>query len=110
MAEAETVKKPIKVLVIGTAHELQRHQDTMPEREKVRVEFDKRFRQIIKELKVGLVAEEAGDDKETYEHLKQLEKATPPELAQLFEGKEVVDHPEYDCKADCGRAARTKAR
>jgi NACalpha-BTF3-like transcription factor len=92
MAEM-TVKKPTKVLVIGTRHELQRHQDTIPGREKLRVEFDKWLRQIIKQEKIDLIAEEAGDDKEELERLKQDEKATPPELEELFEGTEAVDHP-----------------
>jgi hypothetical protein len=92
MAEAETVKKQIKVLVIGTKHELQRHQDTIPEREEDRAEFDKRLRQIIKDQKIDLIAEEAGDDKEEWKRLKQDEKATPPELEELFKGTEAVDH------------------
>jgi hypothetical protein len=87
----ETVKK--KVLVIGTLHELQRHQDTMPGREELRVEFDKWLRQIIKEQKIDLIAEEAGDDEEEWERLNQDEKATPPELEVLFEGTEAADHP-----------------
>jgi pheromone shutdown protein TraB len=65
----------------------------MPEREEVRAEFDQRLRQIIKERKIDLVAEEAGDDTETWEHLKQVEKDTPPELEVLFEGTKVVNHP-----------------
>src|SRR5260370_2283618 len=90
---AETVKKPTKVLVIGTRHELQRHQDTMPNREELRVEFDKWLRQIIKQEKMDLIAEEAGDDNEEWNRLKQDEKATPPELEVLFEGTEAADHP-----------------
>jgi hypothetical protein len=52
----------VRVLVIGTQHEFQRQQDTSGEREKTRAEFDKRVREIIEKRKIGLIAEEAGDD------------------------------------------------
>jgi hypothetical protein len=63
-------EKKAKVLVIGTRHEIQRHQDTKPEREELRAEFDKRLRRILEERKTRLIAEEAGDDKEVLEKLK----------------------------------------
>jgi pheromone shutdown protein TraB len=93
MALAETVKKQIKVLVIGTDHAIQRHQDTNTELEALRVEFEKLLRQLIKEREIDLIAEEAGDDTKMYELLRQDEEATPPELEILFEGSEIVDHP-----------------
>jgi hypothetical protein len=37
------------VLVIGTRHEYQRHQDTMPDREKIRAKFRELVRRVIEE-------------------------------------------------------------
>ena len=51
---AETVKKQIRVLVIGTEHPIQRYQDTSAERKLLRDEFDKRLRQIIKDRDIDL--------------------------------------------------------
>jgi len=48
--------KKVRVLVIGTQHQFQRHQDTMEDREKVRDELDKCVRKIIKERKIDLIA------------------------------------------------------
>ena len=82
-----------KVFVIGTKHEFQRHQDTMPSREVVRAAFDSEIRKIIKEQKIYLVAEEAGDDKTVWEHLKHGEPQG--ELAEKLFGKgsSTVDSP-----------------
>jgi hypothetical protein len=68
---SQTGKIEIKVLVIGTRHEYQRHQDTMPDREKVRAEFDKFLRAAIEEQKIDLVVEEAGDDTAVWKNLRQ---------------------------------------
>ena len=68
---AETTKKQIKVLVIGTDHNIQRHQDTDPELEKDRANFEKFLRATIEEGKIDLVAEEAGDDKRSLENVKR---------------------------------------
>jgi len=86
-------QKKITVVVVGTRHEFQRHQDTMVDREKVRAELDKRLREIIKEPKIDLIAEEAGDDTEVWKRLKSADNAVR-ELAKLFgEGSTTVDSP-----------------
>jgi hypothetical protein len=86
-------QKKITVLVIGTRHEFQRHQDRMPARVKVRAELDQRLREIIKERKIDLIAEEAGDDKAVWENLRKGEPGE--ELAnRLFgEGSATVASP-----------------
>ena len=87
------MSKKVAVLVAGTRHEYQRHQDTMPAREKIRAELDQRLRQIIRERKIDLVVEEAGDDKTVWEHLRKDEP--PKEICEAFfgEGSSTVDHP-----------------
>jgi hypothetical protein len=87
-----TVKKPIRVLVIGTNHEYQRHQDTMPDREKVRAEFDKFLRGAFMEGEIDLVAEEAGDDKAVWNNLKRDDELAG-EYAELFGGGKTVEYP-----------------
>jgi pheromone shutdown protein TraB len=91
---AEAAEKQIKVLVIGTGHEYQRHQDTMPDREKVRAEFDKFLGRIIKERNIDLVAEEAGDDTAMWENLKRNDELVG-EFAEAFggSGSRTVDKP-----------------
>jgi hypothetical protein len=98
-------EKKNKVLVIGTGHEIQRPQDTMPERQKLRADFEERVRQNVKERKVGLLAEEAGDDEEVWKHLKheeeiadELAKGLPGELADALDdlfgvGSRTVESP-----------------
>jgi hypothetical protein len=109
MAEAETVKKQIQALVIGTDHNIQRRQDTNPELEKVRVEFEKILRAIIEKEEIDLVAEEAGDDKQSLENVKRDEEQAAEferqlrqmmekdglvgEDAGLFGGAKAVDRP-----------------
>jgi pheromone shutdown protein TraB len=73
-----TETKRAKVLVIGTGHELQRHQDTTPKREEKRAKFEDLLREIAEERKVTLIAEEAGDDKEAWEQLKKRDEADGP--------------------------------
>jgi len=65
----------------------------MPDREKVRAQFDRLVREIIKSRKVDAVAEEAGDDKAVWEHLKAGE--TLGELGEWLFGKgsATVDSP-----------------
>jgi len=91
---AETAKgKKIRVVVIGTDHANQRHQDTDDELEKRRAKFDQHLRKFIKE--VDLVAEEAGDDTEVWKGLKEKEqkdRADLGELSKLFD-KGIVDGP-----------------
>jgi hypothetical protein len=109
MALAETVKKQIRVLVIGTDHNIQRHQDADAKLEKVRTEFEKFLCEVIEKEEIDLVAEEAGDDKQALENLKRSdEKAAEFEQqlrqmmeqdgligegAGLFGGGETVDRP-----------------
>lgn len=82
-----------KALVIGTRHELQRHQDSMPEREELRAEFEEHLRELIEQRKISLIAEEAGDDTEVWQHLKQEDEAAG-EFAELFgEGSTTGDSP-----------------
>jgi len=90
---SEAAKPKKKALVIGTLHEFQRHQDTMPDREELRDEFEERLREVIEEREITLIAEEAGDDTELWEHLKQ-EDEVAGEFAALFgEGSTTVDAP-----------------
>jgi pheromone shutdown protein TraB len=89
---AETVKKQIRVLVIGTEHPIQRYQDASAERKLFRDEFDKRLRQIIKDRDIDLIAEEAGDDTEVWKRLKQEEEAVG-KWVEAFGGGKTVDAP-----------------
>src|SRR2546421_9389003 len=89
---AEAAKKQIKVLVIGTEHPIQRHQDTSAERKCVRDEFDKRLRQIIKDRNIDLIAEEAGNDTEVWKHLTQDDERVG-EYAEAFGGFKTVAAP-----------------
>ncbi len=89
---AEIVKKPIRVLVIGTDHAIQRHQDKNAERQLQRAEFDKRLRQVIEGRDIDLIAEEAGDDAEVWKRLKQEEEAVG-KFAEAFGGGKTVDAP-----------------
>jgi len=84
--------KEIRILVIGTRHEFQRHQDTAEARIKVRVNFEGLLRQLIKERSVTLVAEEAGDDHAVWEFLKAEEEALG-EFAEAFGGGRTVNSP-----------------
>ena len=67
--------------MIGTQHEFQRHQDTSPDRGRVRADLEKLLRRIIEERKVRLAAEEASDNKAVWKSLKKDE-----ELAAAFGG------------------------
>lgn len=91
-ALSETDKKAVNVLVIGSRHEFQRHQDTEENREKVRAAFDQRLRQVIKERNISLIAEEAGDDKAVWESLKR-EEDDVGEFAEAFGGGRTVESP-----------------
>jgi pheromone shutdown protein TraB len=86
------VAKKKRVLVIGTRHEYQRRQDTIPDREPMRDRFEQRLREVIEELDVELIAEEAGDDTAVWEHLKQEDEACG-EFAELFGGGKTVEAP-----------------
>lgn len=65
--------------------------DRTADREKIRAEFEELLRRQIGERNINLIAEEAGDDKAVWEHLKQEEEALG-EFAELFGGR-VVDEP-----------------
>jgi pheromone shutdown protein TraB len=80
------------VLVIGTQHEYQLRQDTIPGRKPTRDRFEQRLRGVIEEQDVELIAEEAGDDTAVWEHLKQEDEACR-EFAELFGGGKTVDAP-----------------
>jgi hypothetical protein len=89
---AEAAKKQIEVLVIGTEHPIQRHQDTSAERRLVRDEFDKRLRQVIKDRNIDLIAEEAGDDFEVWMHLTEDDERVG-KYAEAFGGFKTVAAP-----------------
>ena len=89
---SQTGKTEIKVLVIGTRHQYQRHQDTMPDREKVRAEFDKFLRAAIEEQKIDLVVEEAGDDTAVWKNLRQEDQLFG-EHAKASGSDKTVDSP-----------------
>src|SRR5271167_2193116 len=82
-----TETKRGKVLVIGTNHNIQRHQDKVSKLESDRAEFEKFLRQLIEKGKTDLVAEEAGDDEKVWENLKLYDV-----FADSAEGK-TVDNP-----------------
>jgi len=91
---AETDRKEIAGLIIGTFHEYQRQQDSMPERERMRAEFEVLLHEVIEKRHISLIAEEAGDDTKAWEQLKQDEAMMPPAFAALFSGTEVGDKPQ----------------
>jgi hypothetical protein len=83
------------VVVVGTLHEYQRHQDTVAEREQVRAGFGQRLREVVAERAITAICEEAGDDTAVWEHLKQEEDSFVPFLAAAgveIEGA-IVDAP-----------------
>src|SRR5258708_35500032 len=88
---ADAVKKK-KVLVIGTDHAYQRHQDTVPDRKPIRDHFEERLRDIIEEHDVEIIAEEAGDGAAVWEPLKKIDEAGG-ELAEVFGGGKTLDAP-----------------
>lgn len=90
----ESDEKAVTVLVIGTWHEYQRHQDEIESRRKVRAQFERFLRRIVAERGIDLIAEEAGDNEEVWERLKADEAKTPPELRPLFAGTEAGGGPQ----------------
>jgi uncharacterized glyoxalase superfamily protein PhnB len=82
----------VRVLVIGTQHEFQRHQDTSEDRKKVRNDFEVLLRRLIKEHGISLIAEEAGDDHAVWESLKNEEDALG-EFVEAFGAGRTVDSP-----------------
>src|SRR5271170_944893 len=86
-------KSNARVLVIGTRHEYQRHQDTMPAREAVRAELECRLREAIQDRKIDLFAEEAGDDKVVWEHLTRGEPVGEDAERMFGKGSATVDKP-----------------
>jgi hypothetical protein len=102
LASAETVKKQIKVLVIGANHNIQHRQDTIPELAPVRDQFEQRLRQIIKEQKIDLIAEEAGDDTKVWENLKkqdlfgEIVDSPVPTIAKTVADENRVRHEDVD--------------
>jgi len=81
-----------KVIVVGTLHELQRHQDTDPGLEQRRKEYEGALRSFIGKRGVNLIAEEAGDDHAVWESLKQQQDELG-EYAKLFGGGKIVEAP-----------------
>jgi pheromone shutdown protein TraB len=66
----------------------------MPDRERVRADFDKILRRAIQERKIDLVAEEAGDDAAVWENLKRNDELVG-KFADAFggSGSKTVDNP-----------------
>jgi hypothetical protein len=81
-----------KAIVVGTLHELQRHQDTDPRLEQRRKEYEEAIRGLIEKRGMKLLAEEAGDDNAVWEKLKH-EEETLGEYAELFGGGKIVEAP-----------------
>src|SRR5271168_3858767 len=82
----------MRVLVIGTQHEFQRHQDSEEDRRQVRIEFEALLRRVIKERSVTLIAEEAGDDYAVWELLKR-EEVSLGKFVEAFGRGKTVDSP-----------------
>jgi NAD(P)H-dependent FMN reductase len=89
---SETVTKGSHVVVLGTHHEFQRHQDTSAQRERVRADFEKLLRKVIEERRVRVVAEEANDDKAVWESLREDEELAAG-FGGLFGDYQTVDAP-----------------
>jgi hypothetical protein len=83
----------VAVLVVGTVHELQRHQDIDQGREKLRNDWDNKVRRIIDEHKIDFIAEEAGDDHKAWKDLKQGDEVAAAFGALFDDGIKIVDHP-----------------
>jgi hypothetical protein len=49
---------------------------------------------MVQERAVDAIAEEAGDDREVWEYLKDQESVIPEEWRRLFAGSEIVDAPQ----------------
>jgi hypothetical protein len=81
------------VLIFGTGHEYQRHQDKVEASKEARTKFEQRIREIVSERKIELIAEEAGDDKSVWAALKERQKRDFEMLGPLIEGTEIVDQP-----------------
>jgi pheromone shutdown protein TraB len=81
------------VLILGTGHEYQRHQDRVESSEVVRTKLDKRIRDIISERKIELIAEEAGDDRDVWAALKEQQRKDFELVGALLEGTEIIDQP-----------------
>jgi hypothetical protein len=96
-AMAETASKPalgvVAVLVIGTCHEYQRHQDANAGRERVRNDFEQVIRAAIAERAISLIAEEAGKKEEVHARLKADEAKTSA-FDVLFADARVTDEPQ----------------
>jgi hypothetical protein len=89
-------KNQPKVLVIGTRHEYQRHQDTDPEREEIRAAFERRLRQAVKGTDATVIAEEAGDDTAVWNEVKSEEEGLgefADKFAEAFGGGRTVAKP-----------------
>jgi len=84
--------KKVNVVVIGTDHEYQRHQDTSAEREQVRADFEKLLRSIFEKNKIALVAEEASDDEAVWKALKKDDELAAG-FEALFGDVKTVDAP-----------------
>jgi hypothetical protein len=92
----ETISKPapeVAVLVIGTCHEYQRHQDANADREKVRNDFEQVIRATVAERGISLIAEEAGNKEEVQAQLKADEAKTSA-FDVLFAGTKAADEPQ----------------
>ena len=81
-------------LIVGTDHAFQRHQDRSDENEAIRNAFEVFLRERIQARLVDAIAEEAGDDREVWEHLRAQEAVISEEWRGLFAGIEIVGGPQ----------------
>lgn len=90
------ISKPapeVAVLVIGTSHEYQRHQDANAEREKIRNDFEQVIRATVAERGISLIAEEAGE-KEEVQALLKADEAKTSAFDVLFAETKAADEPQ----------------
>ena len=93
MSGGSRSKMPI-ALVVGTDHAFQRHQDRSEENEAIRNAFEVFLRAAIQARVVDAIAEEAGDDREVWEHLRAQDAVISEEWRGLFAGIEIVGGPQ----------------
>ena len=65
----------------------------MPDSEAIRRQFEQHILELLRTRRIDLIAEKAGNDEE-WAALRVEDAKIPPELAELFRGTEIVDHPQ----------------
>jgi pheromone shutdown protein TraB len=90
MTEKDSIRR---VLILGTGHEYQRHQDQVAATEEIRSRFEKLIREALTERTIELIAEEAGDDVQVWTALKEQQTKDLATFGNLLQGSEVVNAP-----------------